>query len=171
MPKLPSPPAEVPVNRSRAGLAPKFDAALTFLLDDLQAVTGVDWMVVETLRTDDRQRFLYGFGRSYDDGRGVVTHSETADETWHGFGLAADIVPTKTKWSKVDLFYPIPKLALKYGLTSGADWNRNGSSDDERFQDWPHVQWAAMRRSPSPNAARIVDERGLPALWSYLSAA
>jgi peptidoglycan L-alanyl-D-glutamate endopeptidase CwlK len=171
MAKLPAPPAEVPVNRRRDGLAPKFDAALSFLLNDLTKVTGVEWMVVETLRNDDRQRFLYGFGRVYDDGRGVVTHSETSDDTWHGYGLAADIVPVKTKWSQVDLFHAIPKLALKRGLLSGADWNRNGASDDERFQDWPHVQWGAMRRSPSPNAARIADKGGLPALWEYLSAA
>ena len=39
---------------------------------------GLDAIVAETLRTDERQEFLYGFGRDYDDGRGIVTHSRAA---------------------------------------------------------------------------------------------
>ena len=37
------------------------------------ADAGHNAKVFETLRTAERQEFLYGFGRQYDDGRGTVT--------------------------------------------------------------------------------------------------
>ena len=107
--------------------------------------------VFETLRTDDRQRFLYGFGREYDDGRGVVTNSRTAMDTWHGFGLAVDIVDRAKLWNAPDDFWwVLGTSARRHGLVWGADWNGNWSSADERFMDRPHIQWGnGMRRRPS----------------------
>jgi len=171
MPKLPLPPAEVPRLTGLEHLAPRFRAAVETVLDEM---TTAHWpaRVIETLRHDARQRFLYGFGRSYDDGRGIVTHSQTADETWHGFGLAVDIVHGRQLWAAPTEFWQaLGAAAARLKLTWGGDWNANGIPD-EHFLDRPHLQWGPpMRRSPSPRAARIVAERGLTALWKEVGAA
>lgn len=168
---LPAPPAEVPVIRSLDALAPRFRAALEAVLRDVTA-WGFDPMVFETMRSDARQQFLYGFGRRYDDGRGVVTHSETALDTWHHYGLAADVVSRSRLWAPDPFFWEALALAARrHGLRSGADWNNNGRSDDERFVDRPHLQWGApMRRSPSTTAARLLREGGLERVWREVGA-
>ncbi|MBY0490637.1 MAG: M15 family metallopeptidase [Gemmatimonadaceae bacterium] len=171
MGRLPLPPAEIPVCRDLQVLAPGFRMRLDLVIDDLQRA-GFDPMVVETLRTSERQRFLFGFGRDYDDGRGVVTHSSDCDETWHGFGLAADIISASKRWDAAPAFWTALGAACRIrGLTWGGDWNGNGSSDDERFVDRPHVQFGPpMRRSPSPRAARLLAEGGMPAVWKEVGA-
>jgi peptidoglycan L-alanyl-D-glutamate endopeptidase CwlK len=149
-------------------LAPKFAMQVQRLLIDL-TVAGFDPVVRETLRTEERQRYLYGFGREYDDDRGVVTNSPTADTSWHGFGLAADIVSAKHGDNASAAFIDaIGAAAKKLGLTWGGDWEMPGKPRG----DWPHVQHGApMRKSPSPLAKQIVEEHGLEALWRTVQAA
>lgn len=172
MGRLPAPPAEVPVERSMLGLAPQFRAAIERVLDRMRA-DGHDPLVFETLRTDERQAFIYGFGRTWDDGRGVVTHSESAADTWHGYGLAVDIVCNRTYWNASRQFWLSLGVAVRSeGLVWGADWNGNGRTDDERFVDRPHVQWGnGMRRSPSSNAQRLMASGGYQAVWHAVGAA
>lgn len=160
---LPKPPAEVPVRRDLGLLAPKFHKAVTWLLLALTE-RGFDPMVFETFRDNERQRFLYGFGREYDDGRGVVTKASTADTTWHGFGLAVDIISRKHQWNAPDEFWnALGEESRKLGLVWGGDWI---------FKDRPHVQHGApMRQSPSPLAKEIRDGEGLEALWRVVGAA
>lgn len=163
------PPAEVPRETSLAGLAPSFRLHVEQILDEM-AVAGFDPIVAETLRTDARQRFLYGFGREYDDGRGIVTHSSDADETWHSFGLAVDIWSRSKLWRAPDEFWKkLHQLVRQHGLLSGADWDNDGVMDD---WDKPHFQWGApMRRSPSPRASRVKETGGNAAVWTEVGAA
>lgn len=169
--RLPLPPPEVPREASLTVLAPRFRVAVEALLEEQR---GNHWppLVAETLRTHERQRYLWGFGRTYDDGRGVVTHSEDADETWHGYGLAVDIVHARDFWrAPAEFWASLGDACRRLHLTWGGDWNGNGIPD-ERFLDRPHVQWGPpMRRSPSPRAARLVASGGLPALWQEVGAA
>lgn len=161
--KLPAPPAPVAVERSPALLAPRFGMRLAGVLRDLEG-QGHTPCIVETMRTDARQAYLYGFGRLYDDGRGIVTHSLDADETWHGFGLAADVVCGIRWWDAPDDFWDaLGASARAHGLAWGGDWLR--------FRDRPHLQFGApMRRSPSPRAARLRLTGGLPAVWREVGA-
>lgn len=169
--KLPKPPAEVPVQWSLDGLAPQFRAAVDRVLARMRT-EGHDPTVFETLRTEERQRFIYGFGRDYDDGRGIVTHSDSAADTWHGYGLAVDIVSKSRLWSADPMFwFALGAAARAEGLLWGADWNNNGSSDDERFVDRPHVQWGRMRRSPSSRAVALKTTGGNAAVWREVGAA
>jgi hypothetical protein len=172
MSRLPAPPTEVPVHRSLDGLAPKFRAAVERVLTAMRA-DGHDPVVFETIRTDARQEFLHGFGRAYDDGRGVVTHSQSAADTWHGYGLAVDIVSGSRRWAAGAGFWTsLGTHARREGLVWGADWNSNGRSDDERFLDRPHVQWGnGMRRSPSSKAMALQLTGGNPAVWAVVGAA
>lgn len=171
-PVLPKPPAEVPVEASLIHLAPRFREKVDLVCTDMVA-WGYDPRVFETLRTDARQSFLHGFGRLYDDGRGIVTHSRTADETWHGFGLAVDIICARRLWSAPpDFWYVLGTSARRHDLVWGADWNSDWSSADERFLDRPHIQWGApMRRSPSARAVELRRTGGLSAVWAEVGAA
>lgn len=159
---LPDPPLEVPVQRSIEGLAPAFATKVQNVLGRL---IDAEWdaTIAESLRTNARQQYLYGFGREYDDGRGIVTHSQDADETWHHFGLAVDIVSRSKQWDAPDRFWDELGLAASAeGLTWGGTWH---------FRDLPHVQWGKpMRDSPSPRAARLLEQGGLPAVWAEVGA-
>lgn len=168
---LPKPPREIPVNASLDALAPLFWARIQLVCDDMRA-WGYNPRVFETLRTDARQRFIYGFGREYDDGRGIVTHSQTSADTWHGFGLAADIICADRLWNApVDFWYVLGTSARRHGLVWGGDWNGDWSSADERFMDRPHIQWGNMRRSPSANASAILARGTMADVWREVRAA
>lgn len=170
MSKLPLPPAEVPVQSSMDGLAPFFREAVERVVADLKAWDYTP-RVFETLRTTERQAFLYGFGRTYDDGRGIVTHSQTADDTWHGYGLAADIICARLKWNApLNFWHVLGTSARRHGLVWGGDWNTDWSVSDEKFADRPHIQWGAMRRSPSAKAVEIRTQGGLIAVWATVAA-
>jgi hypothetical protein len=166
MSRLPAPPREVPCIARVEVLAPKFQDAVRRILERM-AQLGLKARVVETMRTDARQQYLYGFGRDYDDDRGVVTQSDSAFTTWHGYGLAVDMV-----WGAPTTFWEaLARLALAEGLTSGADWNRNGLHD-EKFCDRPHVQWycPGMHVAPSDHARALVEQGGIEAVWKELGA-
>jgi peptidoglycan L-alanyl-D-glutamate endopeptidase CwlK len=126
---------------------------------------GHDAVVFESRRTSERQRYLYGFGRQYDDGRGVVTHSRDADETWHFFGLAVDIISASKGWDAPAQFWvDLGRFAVAEGLSWGGNW--------ASFKDLPHIQWGVpMRQSPSPRAARLFAEGGLERVWEEVHAA
>jgi hypothetical protein len=164
-------PPEVTAVRDLAVLAPKFRALIERTLADMQGL-GHNPIVIETLRNHDRQRFLYGFGRDYDDGRGLVTFSQDADESWHGYGLAVDIICGTEGWTAPQSFWAaLGRATEKYKLRWGGDWDMDGDFMDERFRDLPHVQWGApMRRSPSPRAARLLATGGPPAVWREVGA-
>lgn len=163
MPPLPPPPPEIPRITALDALAPRFRAAIEAVLDRLRVST-YDPIVAESIRTHERQAFLYGFGRGYDDGRGVVTNSRDADETWHHFGLAVDVWSRSRLWNAPAEFWAmLGKEAKAQGLAWGGDWSR--------FPDRPHVQWGPpMRRSPSPRAARLLAEGGVEAVWREVGA-
>ena len=151
-------PVPVAVDKRLEGLAPAFRAKIEAVLTAVP-----DAVVVETLRTDARQAYLHGFGREYDDGRGIVTHSETALDTWHHYGLAADLVHTVSRWgAPASWWQTLGTAARAQGLVWGGDWT---------FRDYPHIQWGApMRRSPSPSAASLLASGGLPAVWRAVKA-
>lgn len=165
---LPAPPREVPVRSSPDDLAPKFRLALDRVLTRMRG-EGHDPIVYETFRTDARQEFLYGFGRLYDDGRGVVTHSRTAEDTYHGYGLAADIISKSKHWGAGEGFWEsLGRACRAEGLLWGDDWDndgvRVGPDPDESFSDRPHVQFP-KRRSPSPLAKKLRAEGRQAEVW------
>ena len=162
LPKPPEPHAER-VN-SLDGLAPRFRDAVSRVLDQMRKA-GFDPLVYETTRTDARQRYLYGFGRSYDDGRGIVTRSIGIDHTWHGFGLAVDIISASRQWAAPKAFWDALRAAAEEeGLAWGGDW--------PTMRDLPHVQWGKpMRRSPTWRAMQLKKQGGNEAVWQEVGAA
>jgi hypothetical protein len=168
--KLPPPPREVPVNGDMSGIAPKFRDAVERVLARMIDL-GHDPMVYETLRTNERQSYLFGFGREYDDGRGVVTHSRGADQTWHHFGLAVDVISRSKHWDAPAQFWRDLETCVEAeGLVSGRDWDGSDATK-ESFVDSPHFQFGpGMRRSPSVRAIQLLASGGYAAVWNEVGA-
>jgi D-alanyl-D-alanine carboxypeptidase len=168
---LPKPPKEVPRDVDLGKLAPGVRRKVDALFAKMRA-RGHNPMVGEVFRTDARQGFLFGFGRKYDDGRGRVTKAPTADDTQHAYGLAVDVwdadnpkapwLPKNPTRFRLDLH----AICREVGLRWGADWDHDGSTDDETFKDWPHVQELAAPRSPSARDRTDRKAGNLKAVWA-----
>jgi hypothetical protein len=77
----------------------------------------------------------------------------------------------RNKWNVGPYFWhTLGASARRHGLTWGGDWNSDFSVSDERFPDRPHIQWGAMRRSPSAKAVELRTKGGLIAVWSVVAA-
>lgn len=164
MPRFGTVPPEVPVERSLDVCAPKFAAAVRAMMADLaRDYPERSGFAFETLRTPERQEFLYQFGREYDDGRGIVTNAPDAFSSWHGYGLAVDVVEKDaTPWDAPPSFWnAIGEAAERNGLTWGGRWRR---------PDLPHVQWGKCRISPSDRARALLAAGGLNAVWRAVGA-
>jgi len=159
---LPDPPAEPPINQSLDGLAPKFRMKLDAMFAHLIKL-GFDPIVAESLRSEERQAWLYGFGRDYDDGRGIVTQAQTGGHSWHRYGLAVDVVSKAHGWDAPSRFWrALGACAHIEGLVWGGEWE---------FKDWPHVQFGGpMRVSPSSHAAQLFATGGYEAVWKEVGA-
>ena len=160
---LPALPREVPRNNSLGCLAPHFRETLATVIAEVRS-EGYFPLVYETCRDNARQRYLFGFGREYDDGRGRVTNSKNSDHTWHGFGLAVDVICAEDRWdAPADFWNSLERACEKFGLAWGGDW--------PTMRDLPHVQWGRpMRRSPSIRAAQVRDAGGMEAVWKEVGA-
>lgn len=156
-------PREVPRSANLEECAPKFADKIRQLLLRLTE-QGYDPIVYEATRTDDRCAWLYGFGRDYDDGRGIVTNAKTGEASWHRYGLAVDIISRKDGWNAPDGFWAALRTeAVKLGLEAGGNW---------KMADKPHVQWGApMRTSPSDHARELLKRGGREAVWKEVEAA
>src|SRR5689334_17811361 len=161
---LPAPPPEPKAVVSLDVVAPKLRAGILATFDSMRAL-GLDPIVAESLRTDERQTWLFGFGRDYDDGRGRVTNAPTGQWSWHMYGLAVDVTSRALGDDVGGLFwYHLGKIAKRNGLAWGGDW--------PRFTDRPHVQWGPpMRQSPSSRAYDLYQTGGFEAVWREVGAA
>jgi hypothetical protein len=158
---LPRPPAEVPRIWSLDDLNPHFRARLELILADVKKER-----VFETIRTDERQQFLYGFGREYDDPtpRGAVTKVATAMYGWHFYGLASDIVEDDaTPWVAPNAFWQELGLAAeRHGCVWGGRWKR---------VDLPHVQMGGIPVSPTVRVRQVYAAEGIKGVWAHLGLA
>jgi len=160
---LPDAPDEPDVNRSLDCLAPLFRVRVLAMLGQMRNDEGLDPIISESCRTDERQAWLFGFGREWDDGRGVVTHAATGNHGWHKFGLAVDVISQDDQWDAPASFWRALGVAARaQGLAWGGDW--------PKFKDLPHVQFGPpMRQAPSSRAAELWAQ-GREVLWREVGA-
>lgn len=112
------------------------------LLDTLHH-DGYDFIILETLRSPERQASLYRQGRHPDSPGPVLTHAR-AGESLHEQGLAADLAPVVRGQANTDINDPLSRKAYKAlgqaardaGLQWGGDWT---------LADWGHIQWPDNR--------------------------
>lgn len=156
-------PFEVRVQSDPALLAPRMRVAALAVVADM-AKAGHAARIFETLRTPERQTFLHGFGRLYDDGRGTVTKVADVWKGWHAYGLAVDIVQhDATPWDAPQAFWQtLGKSAEANALRWGGRW---------KFLDLPHSQWGQAPVSPTPADAALAASEGIAAVWRKYGAA
>lgn len=145
----------VPVDRDLDKLAPRFRARVEQLVERLQEAGQEPW-VFETFRTRERQEWLYAQGRTRPGA--IVTRARDHTRSWHGFGLAVDIIDRKRLWDAMPVFWRLlGEHSRALGLVWGGDW--------ESFPDRPHVQWGAMPVSPPRADRELVTGQGPEAIW------
>lgn len=60
--------------------------------------------------------------------------------------LAIDVIPYPVNWHDTESFYRLKEVVFRIAydcnveLIWGGDWDGDGSSDDERFLDFPHFE-------------------------------
>lgn len=97
---------------------------------------GAEVLIYETIRTVEQQR------------RNVAKGASQTMKSYHITGQALDYVPIINgvdRWDNPSYRQGVWGQALQYavklGFTWGADWNKNGRTDDESFVDSPHLQF------------------------------
>jgi hypothetical protein len=154
-----------------ACLAPKFRAAVD---DGIAAIRaeGHDAVVFETCRTDELARIYFEQGTS---------KAPNARRTWHGYGLAVDIISGSKQWNIYPhhvrrtrdgkrIYMPgdpeflecVTRVFKARGLKWGGDWTR--------FKDWPHWQWGRCKPSPSDVAVTLYRQGGVEPVWRAVGA-
>lgn len=144
------PPGGLKESRELAHCHLELQSRYRALKADFEAQTGQQLFETCTWRSKERQSELYAQGRTAPgkivtklDGfnrrsRHNVYPAEAVD-------VCVDSDPGPGKHAVWDAasYEPLGELAIKHGLVWGGDWNRNGTSADERFLDYPHLELPA----------------------------
>ena len=131
--------------RSRANLA-GVHPDLRRVIERAIEITEVDFMVIEGVRSDERQLELYAQGRTKPGP--IVTwtlnskHKRKAD----GFGHAADLLPAPYDWKDLRHFDLVAKAMFQAAkelgvkIRWGADWDMDGNPRERGESDSPHFE-------------------------------
>lgn len=163
------PPPEPRRDADPTHLAPWFAAKLTRVIDRANVQLAVHsylfrFALFEGWRSNERQQWLYGSSRTY---RGRwLTNAQSCFKSWHGFGLASDVVPRVllADGSLGDFTWDVPAgvwailydAAVAEGCTTGLHWH---SVDED------HVQPDNVKTTPSPAALAYYHTGGLAEVW------
>lgn len=151
----------VPVDRDLAKLAPAMRRAVEAVVADL-TVAGFDPWVFECNRTAERQAWIYAGGRTR-PGK-IVTNASSHLRSWHGHGLAVDVISRGKHWDAPPAFWTaLGDACRRHGLSWGGDW--------ERFPDRPHCQWGTCPDGPSLHDRERTDRHGMEMTWAIYGAA
>lgn len=110
-------------------------------------LTTQDFMVLEGVRTLQRQKELYAQGRTK-PGK-VVTWTLTSNHFVNGgtgYGHAVDLVPFPVDWNDLKKFDAVAKAMLAAAselntpIRWGADWDRDGKPREKGESDSPHFE-------------------------------
>jgi peptidoglycan LD-endopeptidase CwlK len=153
-------PAEPPRDTDISRLAPLFAARVAETLSRAR-LAGLDPIIYEAFRSDERQRWLYGVGRTHSLTRDTVTNAQSALYSWHGYGLAVDVISRSKLWADESFFERLALIAKAAGLDWGGDWST---------RDLPHFQFSTLRAGPSARGRALMKSGGLLAVWKEVGA-
>jgi len=118
--------------------------------------------VYETYRSDELQHVYYARGRDVRPPPTPVTNARSNLYSWHGYGLAVDVIHTTKEWDVRDeWFLDVATIFKRHGCKWGGDWTS---------PDRPHFQWGKCKPSPSPVARELIRTRGIAAVWEAVGA-
>lgn len=142
-------------------LAPRFALAVEAALTDCDAA-GLDAVLYETYRTDELQRIYFARGRTRCPPWSPVTNAETNLASWHGLGLAVDVIHRRQRWAAPrEWFRAVAQHFKRHGCDWGGDW---------MHEDLPHFQWGRCKASPSDRARELYAKGGFTAVWKEVEA-
>lgn len=145
-------------------LAPKFAASVLSALAECR-VAGLPAIVFEAFRSQQLQALYYARGRTIIPPHHTVTNAPTSLHSWHGYGLAVDVVHETRFWEPAGgeaWFRSVAAIFKKHDCAWGGDWTH---------PDTPHFQWHLCKPSPSPEAQRLLLAEGREAVWRAVNAA
>lgn len=149
------------VQRSLGLLAPKMREAVEAGVAECQRLA-LNVEVYETYRSDALQKVYYARGRTVRPPDYTVTNARSNLDSWHGLGLAIDVIHAKKRWSMpASWFRAVAAVLIRYNLDWGGEWSS---------PDYPHFQWGYCRRSPSQRARDLYARGGLEAVWREVGA-
>jgi peptidoglycan L-alanyl-D-glutamate endopeptidase CwlK len=155
-------------------LYPPFRIALRATLDEVEQATHEPWIVVEGYRSQARQTWLYGQGRSR-PGREVTWVTEPK---WHGTGLAADVMPSHKAYAAPRAWWEqLQAIGRRHGLHD-PPWVKGDLGHLQldvpedgavhvAAMEWARKGFPAMPDTPHPQtetAKLIWDGREIPTL-------
>lgn len=152
------------------GLHPFFKDLIDKVIAEA-ALAGIVVAVHSGLRDADQQSDLYALGRTKENPDGktllkplgnIVTNARPYD-SWHNFGLAADVVFKTEKgnwtWSKTPAEWAvIGEIGERHKLVWGGRW---------KMKDYPHFQYTGMLKNIA-EAKTLLFEKGVEAVWSMI---
>ena len=159
------------VNADLSNLAPLFrqavEEALAKCNDPGRAGGPLNAKVYEGMRSNARQAWLYAQGRTRPGD--IVTNASTSLTSWHGYGLAVDIVHAVRFWTPFGKdsrknekwFADVAAIFKATRCNWGGDWTH---------PDTPHMQWGKCRPSPSDAARSLLGSGGVHAVWEAVGA-
>jgi peptidoglycan L-alanyl-D-glutamate endopeptidase CwlK len=129
-------------------LEPEFKLKIQDLIDELAAVTGLKWVIVQARRTMAEQQALYDQGRTQP---GKVVTNARPGQSAHNFGLAADLCPINPATG--DCWWDAPQMtwrklaetAHEMGLVSGFFFKSIFDAPHVEAPDWRDRQEAWKR--------------------------
>lgn len=149
------------VSRDLTQLAPRFRDAVQQAVADCQA-RGLDAYVYEAYRSPQLQALYYQRGRTIIPPVQTVTNARSNLYSWHGYGLAVDVISRRYGWDKPESWFrDVAESFRKFGCKWGGDW---------KMKDLPHFQWGPCKASPSDNARALFAQGGASAVWKAVGA-
>jgi hypothetical protein len=145
-------------------LAPAFRRVVDAAIAECNAAPlSLNAMVYETYRSNELQGIYYARGRTVTPPAQTVTNASTNLYSWHGYGLAVDVIHRTEGWdpSRPGWFQAVAEVFKRHGCKWGGEW---------RSPDMPHFQWGACKPSPSDLARSLLKTRGIEAVWEAVGA-
>jgi len=148
-------------DRDLTKLAPRFRVAVERALYDCHA-DGLDVWVYEGLRSPELQAAYYRRGRTEIPPHKPVTNAKSNLYSWHGFGLAVDVISQSRHWYETPQWFArVAEHFKRHGCKWGGDW---------KMRDLPHMQWGRCKASPSDRARVLFAEGGFKRVWEEVGA-
>lgn len=142
-------------------LAPKFRDAVRAAIADANAA-GLDAIVFESKRSRELATLYYARGRTVKPPERTVTNAPDETYSWHGYGLAVDVISLQHQWNKPpEWFAAVFAHFKRHGCRWGGEWKQ---------KDWPHFQWGRCKSSPSNEARRLLATSGMESVWQAVGA-
>jgi peptidoglycan L-alanyl-D-glutamate endopeptidase CwlK len=148
-------------NRDLTILAPRFQQAVEQAIADCES-RGLDAFVYEAFRSEALQELYFARGRTVIPPLATVTNASSNLFSWHGFGLAVDVISRRHGWNRPESWFVDVALSFKkFGCKWGGDW---------KMKDLPHFQWGLCKPGPSDRAREILRSENMTAVWRAVDA-